>query len=128
MSSRKKFVFLGPSESALMKERDVPPASEWRKSPYFVRKDPFWRAATSTTSLSSPKGGLYCVFLRILIPSMGPSFPHLRCYALRLSEGLFLTTTPSSRLSPTLPLVSKNGSMMSSRAGAFVRGFRRPDY
>ncbi|KAF5933453.1 hypothetical protein HYC85_029624 [Camellia sinensis] len=39
-----------------MKERDVSPASEWRKSPYFGRKDPFWQAVTSTTSLLSPKG------------------------------------------------------------------------
>ncbi|KAF5952334.1 hypothetical protein HYC85_010278 [Camellia sinensis] len=44
-----------------MKERDVPPASEWRKSPYFGRKDPFWRVATSTTSLLSPKGAPLCL-------------------------------------------------------------------
>ncbi|GMP68970.1 hypothetical protein CsSME_00028397 [Camellia sinensis var. sinensis] len=56
MSSQKKPVAPGSSEPALMKEKDVPPASEWRKSPYFGRKDPFWRATTSTTSLLSPKG------------------------------------------------------------------------
>ncbi|GMP35321.1 hypothetical protein CsSME_00007800 [Camellia sinensis var. sinensis] len=61
MSSQKKPVAPGSSEPALMKERDVPPASEWRKSPYFGRKDPFWRAATSTTSLLSPKGAPLCL-------------------------------------------------------------------
>ncbi|GMP24836.1 hypothetical protein CsSME_00001971 [Camellia sinensis var. sinensis] len=45
-----------------MKERDMPLVSEWKKSPYFGRKDPFWRATTFTASPLSAKGSPLCVF------------------------------------------------------------------
>lgn len=126
MSSRKKSVVPGSSEPALMKERDVPPASEWKKSPYFGRKDPFWWAATSTTSLLSPKRAPLCLFEdtnsrheALISPSSVLRF---------MVEGTLHTIISSSRPSQTLFLVGKSGLMISSRTGASISGFRRPGY
>lgn len=125
MASRKRSIIPGPSEPALMKERVVPLASKWKKSPYFGRKDPFWGSARSTTSPPPTPRGAPLYLSEDIDSKQETLIP--RCCVSKLSKGISLTATLNSKLFPIFPLVGKNGLMISFWTRASVRGFKRPD-
>ncbi|GMP63887.1 hypothetical protein CsSME_00025393 [Camellia sinensis var. sinensis] len=106
MASQKRSIIPGPSEPALMKERVVPLASKWKKSPYFGRKDPFWGSARSTTSPPTPRGAP--LYLSEDIDSKQETLIP-RCCVSKLSEGISLTATLNSKLFPIFLWLARMG-------------------